>query len=360
MIVSRNNNERTINNKWGSLIINNKKRKIIIRNTTNDTVRHIEPNIDNNIHLFCNTSGNQPIETFLGSNINMNMKKQNKLIYYKNKLKKSLLLKNNLSNNTKKQHSLNAIDFKDQISPVNKELFKSKINKYIASQNTLRKNMTGLQLKKDFLDKVSFDYGKFKNNNKSLKNLSNNIFSYFDKDKKLKKTINFMKNHKNNKLNKIKEAINTKNEYIPNIEEEIINNKNDDKMSKELFNLLVKRLNKSIEDNEKDQKIIRKLREENNKLKQKIFLDSKKNEMTLRKQAKELFEIKKNRDFLKKENQKLKEDMLKLILTIKENKKSNNNNLKFKEDNIQLNQLDSICSLIGSLSALSSNSTEKE
>ena len=358
MKVSRNYDERTLINKWGSLIINNKKRKIIIRNTTNGAVKQIEPNIDNNIHLFCNTSVNQPIETFLHSNINMNMKKQNKLIYYKNKLKKSLL-KKNLSNNTKKQHSLNAIDFKDKISPVNKDLFKSKINKYMASHNTLRKNMTGIQLKKDFLDKASYDYGKFKNNNKSLKNLNNNIISYFDKDNKIKKTFNFMKNNKNNKLNKIKEAINIKNEYIPNIEEEIINNKNDDKMSKELFNLLVKRLNKSIEDNEKDQKIIRKLREENNKLKQKILLNSKKNEMTLKKQSKELFQIKKNRDFLKKENEKLREDVLKLILTIKENQKINENNLKFKEDNIQFNQLDSICSSIGGLSALSIHSSEK-
>ena len=352
--MSRNYDERA-HNIYDSLIINNKKRKIIIRNLTNG-IEQKEPNIDNNIHLFCNTSENQPIETFIHSNINK--KKQNKLIYFKNKLKNSLLLKNNVNNNTKKQYSLNTINFKDEISPINKELFKYKINKYFASHNTLRKNMTGLQLKKDFLDKISNDYGKSKNINKSLKNLNNNIISYIDKDNKLKKSFNFMKNNKNNKLIKIKDSINNKKEYIQNVEEEIINNKNDDKMSKKLFNLLVKRLNKSIEDNKKDQKIIKKLREENNKLKQKILLNSQKNEMTLKKQSKELFEIKKNRDFLKKENEKLREDMLKLILTIRENQKINENNLKFKEDIIQFNQLDSICSSIGGLSVFSIHSTE--
>ena len=81
--------------------------------------------------------------------------------------------------------------------------------------------------------------------------------------------------------------------------------------------------------------------------------------MTLKKHSKELFEIKKNRDCLKKENEKLREDVLKLILTIKENQKINENNLKFKEDNIQFNQLDSICSSIGGLSGLSIHSSEK-
>ena len=346
MKVLRNHNNRYLDFKCGSLIINNKKRKMITRNLTRD---QIEPNIDNNIHLFCNTIEKQPIEDYIHSDINCNLKKSNKFIYYKNKLKNSLLKKN-----INQKISSNTIVLEDTTSPTNKECFESKVNKMIISNNTLRKNKTGLQLKKEFFDKINKDYRKEKNNDKSLKNFNNIINLHIDKDRKPKKSFNCMKN-KTNKLTKIKNLINKKDEFIQNVEEETINsNRNDDTMPKELlFNLLVKRLNKSIEDNEKDQKIIKKLRDENNKLKQKILLDSKKNEMTIKKQTKELFEMKKNNDILKKENQQLREDMIKLILTIKENQKANN-------DNMQLNQFDSICSSIGGLSAFSMHSTEKE
>ena len=363
MKISKNFDEISFSNKFGSLIINNKKKRIIARSITNN---YIEPNIDNNIHLHCTTGENQPIETYNHTNINLNFKKQSKLIYYKNKLKRNLLFNNNLNNTLDKRPTLNTIDFKDGITPTNKIFIESKINKYIVNNNTLRKNNTGLQLNKNFFEKINNDNVKGKNINKSLKNLKlnyNKINLHSEKDKIIN---SFKKIKNNNKLIKIKDIINKKDEDIQNlvdIEEEIINsnNKNDDVMSKELFNLLVKRLNKNIEDNEKDQKIIKKLKEENNKLKQKLLLESKKNETALKKKFKELFEIKKNRDFLKKENEKLREEILKLIMKIKENynNKLNKDKQIIKEDNMQLNQLDSICSSIGGLSAFSINSIEK-
>ena len=133
-------------------------------------------------------------------------------------------------------------------------------------------------------------------------------------------------------------------------------------MTKELFNLLVKRLNKSIEENEKAQKIIKKLKEENAKLNQKLITEKKKNEIILRNKTKDIIEIKKNRDSLKQENEKLKTEFLKLIMKFKENYHNRNNKefIKLKEDNIELNELDSICSSIGGLSAISNISAKKE
>ena len=359
MKVSKNFDDNKLTNKYGSLIINNKNKKIITRSITNN---YLETNIDNNIHLYCHTTGNQPIESYNYSNINLKFKKKSKYIYFKNKkLKKNLLLNNNLNNALEKRYTLNTIDFKEGITPTNKVFIESKINKNIFN-NTLRKNKTGLQLNKIFFEKINNENRKGKNINKSLKNLhlnDNKINLQFEENNKIINSYKIINNNKLIKLKRIKKKNVEDIQNIGEIEEERknSNHKTDEVISKKLFNLLLKRLNKSIEDNEKDQKIIKKLKEENNKLKQKILLNSKNNEIALKQKSKEFFEIKNNRDTLKIENEKLREDIIKLIMKIKENY---NNKLKKEiiEDNIQLNKLDSICSSIRGLSAFSINSIE--
>ena len=289
MKVSKNFDDIKLNNnKYGSLIINNKNKKIITRSITNN---YLEPNIDNNIHLYCHTTEKQPIESYNYSNINLKFKKQSKYIYFKNKLKKNLLLNNNLNNTLDKRYTLNTIDFKEGITPTNKAIIDSKINKNNFS-NTLRKNKTGLQLNKEFFEKINNENRKGQNTNKSLKNLNlndNKINLQIEEDNKIINSYKIINNNKLIKLKRIKKKNVEDIQNIGDIEEERINNnhhKTDEVMSKELFNLLLKRLNKSIEDNEKDQKIIKKLKEENNKLKQKILLNSKNNEIALKKKLK--------------------------------------------------------------------------
>ena len=363
MKIRKNYDELTLNNKCSSLIINNKKKKSFSKNINNSTSNN------NNILLYNNTVENHPIESYKHSNFTFKINKPKKMIYFKNKLRKNLLFNHKLNNNinidTQYLIRSNTLDYNDEINPINKGVYETQYTNYIYDKNTLRKNRTGLNINKNLFDKIKMDSGKAKRHTKSLKNLKlinknykKNLFT----ENKLANSLQFIKNNTNNKIIKIKNTINKKIDEIDENEEDLLNsNNNDAKNSKELFNLLVKKLNLSIEENEKDQKIIKKLKEENNKLKQKIISEKKKNEIILNKKEKELFEIKKSRDVLKNENKKLKADILKLIITIKESYNNRNKNKEFSKlkDDIQLNQLDSICSSIGGLSAFCNN-FEKE
>ena len=361
MKISKNYDELNLNNKCSSLIINNRKKKSYSKN-----INYSSNN--NNIPLYNNTVENHQIDSYKHSNINLKINKPNKMIYFKNKLKKNLLFNKKLNNNinidTQYLLRANTLDNNDEINPINKGVYETQYTNYIYDKNTLRKNKTGLNINKNLFDKIKMDSAKAKRHTKSLKNLKlvnknykKNLFT----ENKLANSLQFIKNNTNNRIIKIKNTINKKIDEIDENEEDLLSSNNDEKISKELFNLLVKKLNISIEENEKDQKIIKKLKEENNKLKQKIISDKKKNELILNKKEKELFEIKKSRDVLKNENKKLKADILKLIITIKESYNNRNKNKEFSKlkDDIQLNQLDSICSSIGGLSAFCNN-FEKE
>jgi len=365
MKVSKNFEELKFNNKYGSLIIKSKKKKINKRsfnNNDNDT----DENIINDFHIYCNTTENKPIETYNDSNININLKKHDKLVYFKNKFKKDLLINNNSKSNFNTKYILrgNTIDFKEHISPINKGVTETKYNKYIFNNITLRKNKTGLNINKNNFKK---DNGNSKIH-KSFKNLKLNKYKlnlYSDKENKLENSMNYMKNN-NNRIIEIKNKINKKNDFFDDIiDKEILlnnNNNSDEVLSKELFNLLVKKLNKSIEENEKGQKIIKKLMDENNKLKQKLFVETKKNEINFKKKNKEINDLKKNNENLKKEKEKLQNEILKLLMSNKEvynNRNKDNKYNKTKDDNVQLNQLDSICSSIGGISGISYNISEK-
>lgn len=373
MKVSKNYEKFKINNnKCSSLIINGKNKK----NTKNRNMNNINKTTDNNIHIYCNTSeNNHPIESYNYSNINLNFNNGKKMIYYKNKLKKNILINCKLNTNPKSEYILrtNTIDY-DEENKRNNGVIETRYNNYIYNiNNTLRKNKTGLNLNKNILKKIKIDNGKSKLHNKSFKNLklnNNKLNLYTDKENKYSTSLRYIKNN-NNKMIQIRNTINKNNDYFQDFlekEDDIINsnnnnnNNNDEIMSKELFNLLVKKLNKSIEDNEKSQKIIKKLKNENNRLKQKIFVDKKKNDLLLNRKTKEIIEITLSRDNLKKENEQLKSDLLKLKMKFKETYNNRNNNAyqKSKEDNNQLLKLDSICSSIGGINAFSNNLTEKE
>ena len=351
MKVSKNYEKFKINNnKCSSLIINRKNKK----NTKNRNMNNINKTTDNNIHIYCNTSeNNHPIESYNYSNINLNFNNGKKMIYYKNKLKKNILINCKLNTNPKSEYILrtNTIDY-DEENKRNNGVIETRYNNYIYNiNNTLRKNKTGF---------------------KNLKLNNNKLNLYTDKENKYSTSLRYIKNN-NNKMIQIRNTINKNNDYFQDFlekEDDIINsnnnnnnnNNNDEIMSKELFNLLVKKLNKSIEDNEKSQKIIKKLKNENNRLKQKIFVDKKKNDLLLNRKTKEIIEITLSRDNLKKENEQLKSELLKLKMKFKETYNNRNNNAyqKSKEDNNQLLKLDSICSSIGGINAFSNNLTEKE
>ena len=102
------------------------------------------------------------------------------------------------------------------------------------------------------------------------------------------------------------------------------------------------------------------LKEENIKLNQIINLDKANNELILKQKTKEISELKKDKELLKKENEKLKLEILKLKMIIRKKHFSCSNNRNKQIDDHDLNQLDSICSLIGGLSGYSNYSTEKE
>ena len=365
MKVSKNFEELKFNNKYGSLIIKSKKKKINKRGyyiNDNDT----DENINNDFHTYCNTTENKPIETYSYSNINLNFKKNNKLIYFKNKFKKDILLNNNTKSNSNTKYILrgNTIDFKEAISPIHKGVTETKYNKYIFNNITLRKNKTGLNINKNNFKK---DNGNSKIH-KSFKNLKFNKYKlnlYSDQENKIENSMNYMSNN-NNRIIEIKNKTNKKNDFFDDIiDKELLlnsNNNSDEVLSKELFNLLVKKLNISIEENEKGQKIIKKLMDENNKLKQKLFVETKKNEINFKKKNKEINDLKKNNENLKKEKEKLQNEIIKLLMSNKEiynNRNKDNKYNKTKDDNVQLNQLDSICSSIGGISGISYNISEK-
>ena len=261
MKVSKNFEELKFNNKYGSLIIKSKKKKINKRGYNiidNDT----DENINNDFHTYCNTTENKPIETYSYSNINLNFKKNNKLVYFKNKFKKDILLNNNSKSNSNTKYIVrgNTIDFKDGISPIHKGVTETKYNKYIFNNITLRKNKTGLNINKNNFKK---DNGNSKIH-KSFKNLKFNKYKlnlYSDQENKIDNSMNYMNNNNNNRIIEIKNKTNKKNDFFDDIiDKELLlnsNNNSDEVLSKELFNLLVKKLNKSIEENEKGQKIIK-------------------------------------------------------------------------------------------------------
>lgn len=375
MKVSRNYEEFKINNnnRYKSLIFNKKKKK----NIKNLSIHNSIVKSNDNIITFCNntTDNNRAIKNYNYSNINLNLKKKNKMIYYKNQLKKSILLNNNININSDNKYIIrsNTIDYKDEITPKNKLPIETKFNNFIYNYNILRKNSTGIILNKNNLYKLRINNDKNHIYNKSLKNLklsNHKINLYTENENDLSNSFHYIKNDDRdnniNKIFKIKKKAN-KNIDVENIslnEDELLSSKNnnDEFLSKELFNLLVKKLNKTIEENEKYHKTIRKLREDNYKLKQKMFLDKKKNEQALNKKMKEIFEIKKSRDNLQRENEILKSDIIKIMIKFKETF-NNRNNIEYqnsKNDNMQLNQLDSICSSIGGLSPLNNYSSNKE
>ena len=359
------NYENYSNDKYNSLKINNRK-KIIANNiiTNNNSLQ----NNDNNFHIYCNTTENQPIESYHFSNINLNIQSKKNMIYYKNKFIKNKLFNSNLNSNKNYKYIIraNTIEYNEENTPMNTEKMETDYNKYIYNNNILRKNNTGLKLNKNYFGKLKIEKSK-PIQNKSLKNikLNNNKINLYKQNKnKIVNSFNYIKKNNNNRIINIKKRINKKIDNLNDndLDEELLNsNTNDEGMTKELFNLLVKKLNKSIEENERGKKIIKKLKEENNKLHHKIISENKKNEILLKNKAKEIIEIKKERNSLKQENEKLKSEIMKLIMKIKENYNRNNkDSKKLKEDNLQLNQLDSICSSIGGLSAISKNSTQKE
>ena len=69
----------------------------------------------------------------------------------------------------------------------------------------------------------------------------------------------------------------------------------------------------------------------------------------MKKKNKEINDLKKNNENLKKEKEKLQNEILKLLINKKEVYNNRNKDNKTKDDNVQLNQLDSICSSIGGL-----------
>ena len=365
----------------------------------------------NNNNLYCISLGNSPTEYSSYSNLNLNLKDRSKMIYFKNKLKKDIKNINTHSiNNYRKNLILrqNTIDYNDDNTyKKNRGTIDSNYNNYYnyIYNNSLKTNKTGLIINNNFEKKIIFkDYNKnnLKNKNKSLTNLqiNNKLFLSPEKSHEFLNIINRNKNiqkkqksiykiikkkeikskrlEKENIINKSTNFYNKQNnidyknildeDYFRNNnekeEENNINNndkdKNDETMSKELFSLLVKKLNNALEENEQEKRKLNILTKENIKLKQIINLDKANNEIILKEKTKEINELKKDKEVLKKENEKLKLEILKMKM-IKRKKHSSNANNRIKQvDDHDLNQLDSICSLIGGSNGYSNYSTEKE
>lgn len=345
---------------------------------------------NNNNNLYSMTIGNSPTEYSSYSNLNLNLRDRSKMIYFKNKLKKDVKNINTHSiNNYRKNLILrqNTIDFNDDnMIKNNRGTIDSNYNNYTnyIYNNSLKQNKTGLIVNNNFGKKIILKDNNnrkyFKNKNKSLTNLqiNNKIFLSPEKSHEFTNLINRNKNipkkqksvykivKKKEIKNKRLEKDNNKQNNIDykNISDEENNvynsydkDKNDETMSKELFSLLVKKLNNALEENEQEKKRIKILKEENIKLKQIIDLDKTNNELMLKERTNEINELKKDKDILKKENEKLKLEILKLKMIIRKKHSSYANNRNRQIEEQDLNQLDSICSLIG---GLSDYSTEKE
>ena len=365
----------------------------------------------NNNNLYCISLGNSPTEYSSYSNLNLNLKDRSKMIYFKNKLKKDIKNINTHSiNNYRKNLILrqNTIDYNDDNTyKKNRGTIDSNYNNYYnyIYNNSLKTNKTGLIINNNFEKKIIFkdnNKNNLKNKNKSLTNLqiNNKLFLSPEKSHEFLNIINRNKNipkkqksiykiikkkeikskrlEKENIINKSTNFYNKQNnidyknildeDYFRNNNEKeeennIYNNdkdKNDETMSKELFSLLVKKLNNALEENEQEKRKLNILTKENIKLKQIINLDKTNNEIILKEKTKEINELKKDKEVLKKENEKLKLEILKMKM-IKRKKHSSNANNRIKQvDDHDLNQLDSICSLIGGSNGYSNYSTEKE
>ena len=365
----------------------------------------------NNNNLYCISLGNSPTEYSSYSNLNLNLKDRSKMIYFKNKLKKDIKNINTHSiNNYRKNLILrqNTIDYNDDNTyKKNRGTIDSNYNNYYnyIYNNSLKTNKTGLIINNNFEKKIIFkdnNKNNLKNKNKSLTNLqiNNKLFLSPEKSHEFLNIINRNKNiqkkqksiykiikkkeikskrlEKENIINKSTNFYNKQNnidyknildeDYFRNNNEKeeennIYNNdkdKNDETMSKELFSLLVKKLNNALEENEQEKRKLNILTKENIKLKQIINLDKTNNEIILKEKTKEINELKKDKELLKKENEKLKLEILKMKM-IKRKKHSSNANNRIKQvDDHDLNQLDSICSLIGGSNGYSNYSTEKE
>ena len=371
-------------------------------NKDNNNKLYINYNVNNehnkasNNNFYCLTTDDPSIEFNNYSNFNLT----NKLIYSKNKLNKEIKNSNtNKINNYKKINILlrgNTIDYSD-IKICNNKENKNFFSKYYIYNNYLKKNRTGKQIniypdnyKSKILENKNRSLAYLNVNNKinysternnELLNLTNNKNKYkIKKEKKEKKEkkiykINLKFNKfKDNNINKIQDKkqcniyynnlLNKSYKSGNNEKEDIINNntdKNDEAMSKELFSLLVKKLNKALEENDHDKKLIKKLKEENLKLNEKIKSDNKYNEIALNQKSKEINEIQKNKDILIRENEKLKIDIMKLKMEFNNKYYSNlNNGIRNKQkDENELSKLDSICSLIGGLNEIN-NDKEKD
>jgi hypothetical protein len=371
-----------------------------------------DKNIDNNKNnLYCMTLGNSPTEYSSYSNLNLNLKDRSKMIYFKNKLKKDIKNINTHSiNNYRKNLILrqNTIDYNDDNTfKNNRGNIDSHYNNYsnYIYNKTLKKNKTGIIINNNFEKNITFkdnNKNNLKNKNKSLTNLqvNNKLFLSPEKNHEFINLINRNKNiqkkqksiykiikkkeikskrlendniisksNNYNKQNNIDHQNMLDEDYFKNNnkkEEEKINiynnekEKNDEAMSKELFSLLVKKLNNALEESEREKKKLNLLKEENIKLKKIINLDKTNNELILKGKTKEINELKKDKEILKKENEKLKLEILKLKMIIKKNHSSYINNRNKQIEEHDLNHLDSICSLIGGLSGYSNYSTEKE
>ena len=365
----------------------------------------------NNNNLYCISLGNSPTEYSSYSNLNLNLKDRSKMIYFKNKLKKDIKNINTHSiNNYRKNLILrqNTIDYNDDNTyKKNRGTIDSNYNNYnnYIYNNSLKTNKTGLIINNNFEKKIIFkdnNKNNLKNKNKSLTNLqiNNKLFLSPEKSHEFLNIINRNKNiqkkqksiykiikkkeikskrlEKENIINKSTNFYNKQNnidyknildeDYFRNNNEKeeennIYNNdkdKNDETMSKDLFSLLVKKLNNALEENEQEKRKLNILTKENIKLKQIINLDKTNNEIILKEKTKEINELKKDKEVLKKENEKLKLEILKMKM-IKRKKHSSNANNRIKQvDDHDLNQLDSICSLIGGSNGYSNYSTEKE
>ena len=371
-----------------------------------------DKNYDSNKNnLYCISLGNSPTEYSSYSNLNLNLKDRSKMIYFKNKLKKDIKNINTHSiNNYRKNLILrqNTIDYNDDNTyKKNRGTIDSNYNNYnnYIYNNSLKTNKTGLIINNNFEKKIIFkdnNKNNLKNKNKSLTNLqiNNKLFLSPEKSHEFLNIINRNKNiqkkqksiykiikkkeikskrlEKENIINKSTNFYNKQNnidyknildeDYFRNNNEKeeennIYNNdkdKNDETMSKDLFSLLVKKLNNALEENEQEKRKLNILTKENIKLKQIINLDKTNNEIILKEKTKEINELKKDKEVLKKENEKLKLEILKMKM-IKRKKHSSNANNRIKQvDDHDLNQLDSICSLIGGSNGYSNYSTEKE
>ena len=365
----------------------------------------------NNNNLYCISLGNSPTEYSSYSNLNLNLKDRSKMIYFKNKLKKDIKNINTHSiNNYRKNLILrqNTIDYNDDNTyKKNRGTIDSNYNNYYnyIYNNSLKTNKTGLIINNNFEKKIIFkdnNKNNLKNKNKSLTNLqiNNKLFLSPEKSHEFLNLINRNKNiqkkqksiykiikkkeikskrlEKENIINKSTNFYNKQNnidyknildeDYFRNNNEKeeennIYNNdkdKNDETMSKELFSLLVKKLNNALEENEQEKRKLNILTKENIKLKQIINLDKTNNEIILKEKTKEINELKKDKEVLKKENEKLKLEILKMKMKKRKKHSSNANNRIKQVDDHDLNQLDSICSLIGGSNGYSNYSTEKE